>query len=121
MSSSLFEKALKTGKTSRKKEKSKKERIHPMNKQPCVYILRCRDSSLYTGWTNDIESRLSAHNNGCGAKYTRGRRPITLVYLEELPDKSSALRREAAIKKMKRSQKEALIETFLQSCSLKLP
>lgn len=111
MSSSLFEKQL----------KNHKERIRTMDKQPCVYILRCCDSSLYTGWTNDIEKRLFAHNSGCGAKYTRGRRPVTLVYLEELPDKSSALRREAAIKKMKRSQKEALIQTFSQSCSRNLP
>ena len=83
-----------------------------MNKQPCVYILKCRDSTLYTGWTNDIENRIAAHNRGCGAKYTRGRGPVTLVYLEELPDKASALKREAAIKKMKRSQKEALIQVF---------
>lgn len=80
-----------------------------MAKQACVYILKCCDGSLYTGWTNDIEKRLAAHNSGNGAKYTRGRRPVELVYLEKLPDKSAALRREAAIKKLKRSRKEALI------------
>lgn len=81
-----------------------------MKQQPCVYILRCCDGTFYTGWTNDIRHRLSAHNSGTGAKYTRGRRPVTLVYLERLPDKSSALKREAAIKKMTRSQKISLIE-----------
>lgn len=74
-----------------------------------VYMLRCGDGSLYTGWTNDMEKRLAAHRNGTGAKYTRGRKPLTLAYLECLPDKSSALRREAAIKKLPRTQKEALI------------
>lgn len=83
-----------------------------MEKQPCVYMLRCCDGTLYTGWTNDIESRLSSHSRGTGAKYTRGRRPVTLVYLEKLPDKSAALKREAAIKKMKRPQKESLIQIF---------
>lgn len=74
-----------------------------------VYMLRCGDDSLYTGWTNDLEKRLAAHRSGKGAKYTRGRGPVTLVYLEELPDKSSAMKREAAIKKLSRPQKEALI------------
>ena len=80
-----------------------------MEKQAYVYILKCKDGSLYTGWTNDIEKRLAAHNSGNGAKYTRSRRPVELVYLEEMPDRSAALRREAAIKKLKRSRKEALI------------
>lgn len=75
----------------------------------CVYMLRCGDGSLYTGWTNDMEKRLAAHQKGSGAKYTRGRGPVTLVYLEELPDRSSAMKREAAIKKLSRQQKEALI------------
>ena len=87
----------------------KLERIISMRKNPCVYMLRCRDNTLYTGWTNDIESRLEAHNNGTGAKYTRGRGPVQLVYLEYLPDKSAALKREHAIKKLTRLQKEALI------------
>lgn len=83
-----------------------------MKKQPCVYILRCCDGTLYTGWTNDIHNRLSAHNRGTGAKYTRSRLPVSLAYLEMLPDKSAALKREAAIKKMKRAQKEALIRAY---------
>ena len=80
-----------------------------MKKQDCVYILECADGSLYTGWTNDIENRLSAHNRGMGAKYTRGRGPVKLVYIEYLPDRSSALRREAAIKKLSRDKKRLLI------------
>ncbi|MCI8646121.1 MAG: GIY-YIG nuclease family protein [Firmicutes bacterium] len=83
-----------------------------MENQPCVYILRCCDGTLYTGWTNQIRQRLAAHNSGSGAKYTRSRRPVTLVYLEFLSDKSAALKREAAIKKMKRAQKEDLIRTY---------
>lgn len=78
----------------------------------CVYILRCGDGSLYTGWTNDIEKRLAAHRSGKGAKYTRGRRPVTLVYLEHLPDKSTALKREAAIKHLSKPQKESLIAKY---------
>ncbi len=75
-----------------------------------VYILRCRDDSLYTGWTNDLEKRLAAHNAGTGSKYTRARRPVSLVYLEELDSKSQALRREAQIKTLSRAEKLALIE-----------
>ena len=77
-----------------------------------VYILRCADNTLYTGWTNDIDARIKAHNEGRGAKYTRSRRPAMLVYLEELPTKSEALRRECAIKKLTRAQKEALAATY---------
>ena len=75
-----------------------------------VYILRCGDGTLYTGYTDCVERRLSVHQSGKGAKYTRSRLPVTLVYREELPDKSGALRREAAIKKLSRTQKLALIE-----------
>lgn len=77
-----------------------------------VYMLRCKDSSLYTGWTNDLEHRLAMHNSGRGAKYTRGRGPLELVYSEELPDKEAALRRECAIKKLRREQKLALLQTW---------
>ncbi len=77
-----------------------------------VYMLRCKDGSLYTGWTNDLEHRLAMHNSGRGAKYTRGRGPLELVYSEELPDKESALRRECAIKKLRREQKLALLQTW---------
>lgn len=77
-----------------------------------VYMLRCKDNSLYTGITNDLEKRLEAHNSGKGAKYTRSHRPVTLAYSEKLPDRSSALRREAEIKKLTRQQKEELIKTL---------
>ena len=75
-----------------------------------VYMLRCRDGSLYTGYTDDVRRRLAVHCAGKGAKYTRSRLPVELVYQEELPDKSSALRREAAIKKLSRQQKLNLVE-----------
>ena len=60
---------------------------------PCAYILLCADGTLYTGWTSDIEKRLAAHNAGRGAKYTRGRRPVTLLYSEECATKSEAMKR----------------------------
>ena len=74
-----------------------------------TYIVRCADGTLYTGWTNDLEKRVKAHNDGRGAKYTHTRRPVTLVYSESLPTKEAALRREAAVKKLSRAQKLALI------------
>ena len=77
-----------------------------------VYMLRCKDGSLYTGWTNDLEHRLAMHNSGRGAKYTRGRGPLELVYSEALPDKEAALRRECAIKKLRREQKLALLQSW---------
>lgn len=78
-----------------------------------VYMLLCGDGSLYTGWTDDLQQRLAAHRAGRGAKYTRGRGPLELVYSEELPDKSAAMKREYAIKKLPRSQK-------LQLCKNKI-
>ena len=75
-----------------------------------VYILRCADGTLYTGSTNDPDRRLAAHNAGKGAKYTRCRLPVTMVYREEVPDKSAALQREWAVKQMKRSEKLDMIE-----------
>lgn len=75
-----------------------------------VYMLRCGDGSLYTGCTNDLPRRLEAHQSGRGAKYTRGRPPVALAYREEVPDRSAALRREAAIKRLTRQQKLALIQ-----------
>lgn len=74
-----------------------------------VYILRCGDGTLYTGCTNDLPRRLAAHQNGKGAKYTRSRPPVELVYQEEAADKSAALRREIAIKRLDRREKLALI------------
>ena len=73
-----------------------------------VYILRCGDDTLYTGITDDVPRRFKAHQNGKGAKYTRGRGPLTVAYTEEQPDKSAALKREIAIKKLTRPQKEVL-------------
>ena len=74
-----------------------------------VYILRCGDGTLYTGVTDDVQRRLAAHRAGKGAKYTRGRGPLELVYTQEQPDKSAALRREFQIKKLTRPQTERLI------------
>lgn len=74
-----------------------------------VYMLRCGDSTLYTGITDDVERRLAAHRTGKGAKYTRGRGPLELVYQEQVPDKSAALRREYQIKRLTRQEKEKLI------------
>lgn len=74
-----------------------------------VYILRCADGTLYTGYTNDVDRRCAVHNSGRGAKYTRSRRPVTVVYREHCDDRSGALRREAAIKSLTRPQKEQLI------------
>lgn len=77
-----------------------------------VYILRCGDGTLYTGITDDIPRRLAAHRAGKGAKYTRGRGPLELVYTEQLPDKSAALRREIEIKRLRRAEKERLIKSW---------
>ncbi|MDR0571161.1 MAG: GIY-YIG nuclease family protein [Clostridiales Family XIII bacterium] len=73
-----------------------------------AYILRCADGTLYTGWTNDLERRVAAHNSGRGCKYTRARVPVELVYYEEFEDKLEAQRRERAIKKLSRQEKELL-------------
>ena len=78
-----------------------------------VYILRCGDGSLYTGWTNHLEERVAAHQAGRGAKYTRGRGPVELVYWESFSNKSSALRRECAIKRLSRAEKLSLIQSFV--------
>lgn len=73
-----------------------------------MYIIECGDGSLYTGYTTDVERRLEEHRNGEGAKYTRGRAPLTLVYTESCSSMSSALSREAAIKQLSREEKLAL-------------
>lgn len=77
-----------------------------------TYIVKCSDDTLYTGYTNDIDHRLKMHNEKKGAKYTRSRTPVELVYLEESDSKSQALKREAAIKKLTRQQKKKLIESY---------
>ena len=75
-----------------------------------TYILRCNDNTLYTGWTNNLEKRLEAHNAGKGAKYTKARLPVELVYYEQFETKEEAMKREYAIKQMTKSQKEKLIK-----------
>ena len=70
-----------------------------------VYILKCADNSLYTGWTNNLEKRMEKHNSGNGAKYTRGRLPVELVYFESFETREEAMTREIRIKRMGRSQK----------------
>ena len=74
------------------------------------YILECSDGTFYTGWSTDPERRERQHNAGRGARYTRDRRPVRLVYVEQLPDKPSALRRELRIKRLPREKKLKLIE-----------
>lgn len=76
-----------------------------------VYILRCGDGTLYTGVTNDLPARLAKHESGRGAKYTRGRGPLTVAYTESHRGKPKALKREAAIKSFSRAEKLALIKT----------
>lgn len=74
-----------------------------------TYILRCSDNTLYTGWTTDLKKRLKVHNLGKGAKYTRSRTPVTLVYYESFSSKEEAMSREYHIKQLSRPEKEALI------------
>ena len=76
-----------------------------------TYILKCKDDSLYTGWTNDMKKRITSHNAGKGAKYTKARRPVELVYYEEFQTREEAMKREYAIKQLSRKEKEALIKT----------
>lgn len=80
-----------------------------------TYLLRCADDTIYCGYTVDLAERLLAHNNGSGAKYTKSRRPVTLVYSEAFATRSEAMKREAALKKMTRHQKLALIRASERS------
>lgn len=75
-----------------------------------VYIVKCSDETLYTGWTTNLEKRIECHNSGKGAKYTRVRLPVELVYWEEFEDRKEAMRRECSIKKMSRKDKLNMIE-----------
>jgi len=75
-----------------------------------VYMLKCSDNTLYTGYTVNLEARINSHNKGKASKYTRGRLPVELVYYEELSSKSEALKRECAIKKLTRDEKLELIK-----------
>jgi len=79
------------------------------------YIVKCTDGTFYTGWTTDPERRVNQHNKGIGAKYTSTRRPVILVYLEMQPNRTAAMKRELAIKKMKRVQKSKLVEKYAGS------
>jgi putative endonuclease len=76
----------------------------------CVYIIQCSDNTLYTGCTNDLKQRLAAHNQGQGAKYTRGRTPVKLKFCEPQPNRAQAQSREYEIKQLSRRQKQALIK-----------
>jgi len=76
-----------------------------------VYIVRCADSSLYTGIARNVQERINLHNTGRGAKYTRSRRPVELVYSESVDNRAAALRREMAIKRLERDDKQKLIAT----------
>ena len=80
-----------------------------MDKNWYLYILRCGDGTLYTGITTDVEKRLEAHRSGKGAKYTRGRSPLELIYREKCGSHSDALKRELTVKKLSREQKEMLL------------
>lgn len=79
-----------------------------------IYILKCKDGTYYTGYTNNIEKRVRIHNDKKGAKYTRGRTPVTLVYEESFATKAEALKREYMIKQMSRAEKEALIHSKVE-------
>ena len=82
------------------------------NEKHYIYILKCADNSLYTGYTNDLEKRLKAHNEGTGAKYTKARLPVEMVYHEEFDDKKAAMSREWYIKhRLSRDEKLSLINT----------
>ena len=90
------------------------------DKKWILYILQCKDGSLYTGVTDNLQRRIQAHNSGKGAKYTRGRGPVTLCYTEECESHSVALQREIAVKKLSRSEKLALFKADLteNTCSI---
>ena len=96
----------------RPKESSVK--VTEMEQGNFTYILECSDGTLYTGWTNDLERRVKAHNAGKGAKYTKSRRPVKLVYFESFSTKQEAMRREWEIKQLKRQEKEIMITGFQQ-------
>ena len=86
-----------------------------------TYMIECSDGSLYTGWTNHLKERIKAHNAGTGAKYTRPRRPVKLVYFEAFATKEEAMKREAAIKKLTRAEKLVLIKGFSDIPSACIP
>ncbi len=81
-----------------------------------TYILKCSDGTFYTGWTNDLQKRLSAHNSGKGSKYTKTRLPVELIYFEEFEDKKEAMSREWHIKRLTREEKLMLIKNGNKQC-----
>lgn len=85
-----------------------------------VYIVQCADNTLYTGWTTDLAGRIKAHNCGKGAKYTKGRGPVTLCYSEFFETMSEALKRERQIKKLNRSKKLKIINGFLRKTPINI-
>ncbi|MGM8365507.1 GIY-YIG nuclease family protein [Virgibacillus sp. W0181] len=85
-----------------------------VNQEHIVYILKCKDHSLYTGYTNDLEKRLEMHEHGKGAKYTRGRGPFQVVYVEKFPTKEAAMQKEYQIKRLSRNEKLHLIRNMLK-------
>ena len=94
----------------KKKKPAPKKSLKP---RWTIYILQCADGSFYTGITNDLEKRLKAHHAGTGAKYTRGRGPLTVVHTESRVSKGAALRREIAIKNLPRAGKQALLKPLV--------
>ena len=91
-----------------------------MDKMNYTYIVRCSDGTLYTGWTTDVERRVRTHNSGKGAKYTRSRLPVTLVYYETYPTRQEAMRREWEIKQLTREEKKRLIDFAKELLTQKL-
>ena len=100
------------GRKSKAANRNPKSKIRNPQSQECYcYMVECADGTLYTGWTTDLRRRVAAHNAGRGSRYTRMHRPVKLVYFEHLPNRAEAMRREAQIKRMKRSAK-LLISNF---------
>jgi putative endonuclease len=86
-------------------------KLSTMASSTCVYLLRCKDGTLYCGWTTDVERRLMAHNAGKASRYTSRRLPVQLAYTKQISDRSAAMREEARIKRLSRSEKLLLIRT----------
>ena len=82
-----------------------------------AYMLRCADGSLYSGWTNDPVKREAKHNSGTGSRYTRTRRPVKIVYLEEFDTKIEAMKREYALKQLSKTEKERLVREYSMKCT----
>jgi putative endonuclease len=105
------------GRGSKQKSAEENKKIRVSLRQPApnkffCYILECADGTFYTGWTIDPERRARQHNSGTGARYTRSRRPVRLVYVEELPDRVTAMKRERAIKSLSRVRKMKLVDSI---------